>query len=710
MQVVCVSSIAELEKLTGAKVTDLHRDSIDHLTIPSSRPGQPPLKRVPEVFDCWFESGSMPYAQVHYPFENKNQFEDCFPADFIAEGVDQTRGWFYTLLVLSTSLFGKPPFKNLIVNGLVLAADGQKMSKSKKNYPDPVSVVNKYGADSVRLYLMNSPAVRGENLRFKEEEVNALLKEVFIPWLNAYRYLVQQVERLEKDEKIAFMYNEEAANSPVNVMDRWILSFTQSLLSYVRDEMKAYRLYTVTPKLVKFVDNLTNWYVRFNRKRLKGDLGVSECQQSLNTLFDVLLTMARIMSPFTPFITEMMYQNLSKGLKDGSEMKAESVHYLMVPTPRSDLICKRTEAAVSNLQSVVELGRYLRDKVNYPTKYPLPEVVVIQKDEEVLKDILLLESYIKEELNVRAVTSSTDKDKYGVALKAEINFKKVGGRLKGAVKKVQQLVPQLSDEAITKALVDGSIEVAGHDISVDELIIKYSFSGKLADQLASKYQAHSDPSVLILLDTTPSEEMLWEGLAREVINRVQKLRKKARLVPTDEVTVWYSLEDPTGELQKVIEQHMAHIQTTVRAPLLDLSKRPASSQVIIEDHDSKIKSASFKFVITKDFAVGSGSSKASGPLVPYVNLVLSGAPRRGLSGATSGTLLLENPVGVPVLSSLDQLLTEAQTLFGVPREKVSLKADGADVTDIKSLAGKTVQVIETGHSAKDVVANGPLAR
>nr|NVI69491.1 Isoleucyl-tRNA synthetase [Cucujiformia] len=178
----CIGSISELEEATGKKITDIHRESIDHLEIPSKTPGNPPLKRVLEVFDCWFESGSMPYAQQHYPFENSKEFEEQFPADFIAEGIDQTRGWFYTLIVVSTALFGKAPFKNLIANGLVLAGDGQKMSKRKKNYPDPLEIVSKYGADALRLYLINSPVVRAENLRFKEEGVRDIIKDVFLPW------------------------------------------------------------------------------------------------------------------------------------------------------------------------------------------------------------------------------------------------------------------------------------------------------------------------------------------------------------------------------------------------------------------------------------------------------------------------------------------------------------------------------------------------
>nr|NVI69449.1 Isoleucyl-tRNA synthetase [Cucujiformia] len=180
-ETVCIGSVAELEQLTGKKLTDIHREHVDVLEIPSRISGNPPLKRVSEVFDCWFESGSMPYAQQHYPFENQKEFEEMFPADFIAEGIDQTRGWFYTLVVISTALFGKAPFKNLIANGMVLASDGQKMSKRKKNYPDPMEVVHKFGADALRLYLISSPVVRAENLRFKEDGVRDIIKDVFLP-------------------------------------------------------------------------------------------------------------------------------------------------------------------------------------------------------------------------------------------------------------------------------------------------------------------------------------------------------------------------------------------------------------------------------------------------------------------------------------------------------------------------------------------------
>lgn len=239
-EIICVGSIQELEELSGQKITDLHREFIDQIEIPSKM-GKGTLKRVSEVFDCWFESGSMPYAQNHYPFENKAAFEKNFPADFIAEGIDQTRGWFYTLLVLSTLLFDRAPFKNLIVNGMVLAADGQKMSKRKKNYPDPILVVDQYGADALRLYLVNSPVVRAENLRFKEDGVRDILKDCFLPWYNAYRFLIQNIEVYSKDTNEQFKLYSLKRLAPENYMDKWILSFTQSLVKFVKAEMKGKR-------------------------------------------------------------------------------------------------------------------------------------------------------------------------------------------------------------------------------------------------------------------------------------------------------------------------------------------------------------------------------------------------------------------------------------------------------------------------------------
>ena len=286
-EIVCVGSIAELKELTGqSEITDLHREFIDELTI-ESKMGKGRLRRIDEVFDCWFESGAMPYAQVHYPFStSEEEFKDIFPADFIGEGIDQTRGWFYTLNVLSTALFNSNPYKNLIVNGLVLAQDGKKMSKRLKNYPDPWDVIQKYGADAIRIYLVNSPLVRAETLNMKEEGVKAVIRDVLLPWYNAYRFLIQNIQRYESQTGQSFVHQPQTQVS--NFMDKWIQASAQNLVSLVRVEMEKYRLYTVVPKLLSFLENLTNWYVRLNRMRLKGETETHDWLTALNVLFEVI--------------------------------------------------------------------------------------------------------------------------------------------------------------------------------------------------------------------------------------------------------------------------------------------------------------------------------------------------------------------------------------------------------------------------------------
>lgn len=683
-EVVCVGSMAELEELTGVKVTDLHRESIDRLTIPS-RCGKGQLKRVSEVFDCWFESGSMPYAQAHYPFENKREFEDTFPADFIAEGIDQTRGWFYTLLVLSTALFGKPPFKNVIVNGLVLASDGQKMSKRKKNYPDPNLIVQNYGADALRLYLINSPVVRAENLRFKEEGVRDVLKDVFLPWYNAYRFLVQNIQRLHKEESIEFLYNERTASLSENIMDKWIQSFTQSLIQFFRDEMGAFRLYTVVPRLVKFVDMLTNWYVRTNRRRLKGESGTEDCMRALETLFSVLFSMCRLMAPFTPFITELMYQNL-RHLIDPVSMEEKdtgSIHYLMLPHVRESLIDKRIENAVSQMQSVIELGRVIRDRKTLPVKYPLKEVVVIHQDPEALKDIQSLQKYILEELNVRQLTLSTDKDKYGIRLRAEPDHMVLGKRLKGAFKSVTASIKELKSEELEAFQRTGSIVVDGHELHEEDLRLMYSFDQ--TSGTSSQYEAHSDAQVLVLLDISPDQSMLDEGVAREVINRIQKLRKKGHLVPSDEITVYYSSEPAGGYLDKVIQTHTDFILATTKAPLKPYPV-PKSATVIVQEK-TELKGSDLDLTIVRGAAVSRAPLTTAA--CAYVNLKITLKDKQ-----QEGVVLLENPKGDNLLD-VERLKIVCCSVFGLNGAPVAIFNGKTELTanaDLISLNGKTLTV------------------
>ena len=670
-EILCIGSIAELEELTGQKITDLHRESIDHLEIPSKIPGNPPLKRVPEVFDCWFESGSMPYAQKHYPFEFVKEFEEYFPADFIAEGIDQTRGWFYTLLVISTALFGKAPFKNLIANGLILASDGQKMSKRKKNYPDPLDVVSKYGADALRLYLINSPVVRAENLRFKEEGVRDVLKDVFLPWYNAFRFLLQNVESFVQEQNQPFYYV-EGSFTPTNIMDQWILSFTQSLLDYVRKEMGLYHLYTVVPRLTKFIDYLTNWYVRMNRKRLKGDGGVDDCKTALLTLFEVLLNIVKMMAPFSPFLSETMYQYLKKLMKTS----ADSVHYLMLPTPNNSLINKDIERAVARMQSVIELGRVLRDRKTIPIKYPLPEVIVVHQDPQYISDILSLKDYIHLELNVRTINTTTDKSKYGITLRAEPDYKILGARLKQELKVVTAAIQALTDVEINEMVKAGYRVVAGQRIDISEVRLIF----KSESISTSQYEVNSDNDVLILLDVTPDSSMQDEGTAREIINRIQKLRKKAHLVPTDQISVFYKA---TGDIDRVAKSYAEFIENTIKASFKPLDEKQGSDNLIIED-SQQLKNCSLQLVLTKHVDVIIPTSK-------WVNIQLVGVEARFCKGATKALALLEignSPV------TLQELRSSVFRLFGIDNCKL-LKNNGKEVNeqDLQTLSGRTIFVV-----------------
>lgn len=696
-EVVCIGSIAELEKLSGVKITDLHRESVDDITIPSKK-GKGKLRRVTEVFDCWFESGSMPYAQQHYPFENKEAFEESFPADFIAEGVDQTRGWFYTLLVLSTALFDKPPFKNLIVNGLVLAKDGEKMSKRKKNFPDPMNVVDKYGADALRLYLINSPVVRADTLKFREEGVRDVIKDVFLPWYNAYRFLMQNIEVQEKNNGIKFLYDASKLKASESIMDRWIISFTQSLLLFIKQEMAAYRLYTVVPKLVNFIENLTNWYVRSNRKRLKGETGSEDGQCALNTLFTVVLTLVRVMAPYTPFLTEHMYQRLKHYVVDDtlSEVEKGSVHFLMLPQPREDLIYLDVERAVSRMQTVIELGRVARDRKTLPLKYPLPELVILHNDEKYMEDIISLQTYILEELNLKQVTTSKDKEKYGLKLKADLDFQRLGRRLKQDFKKVQEAIKTVSEDELKAFQNSGILTVAGHQLDKDDVKINYAFGDNIA--LSQQYEPHSDGEVVTLLDTTPDQSMLDEGIAREIVNRIQRLRKKAKLVPTEEITIVFEVlsgKDVAAynKLFEVSKSHLSFIEESIKQPVMTSPLTVDCDEIIQEIVECKGAQLDVKIVRGK--VSNDSGSNAPSPFCKFVNVQLSGIKPGGTTGQR-GTILLENPKGDYHLEN-EELKKQIALVFGLPNKSFTISSSSTSyegLTDpLSEYAGKTLYVL-----------------
>ncbi|GMF98837.1 hypothetical protein B5S30_g5532 [[Candida] boidinii] len=583
-EIVCVGSIDELRELSGDDtITDIHRDKIDHITIPSKK-GKGQLRRIEEVFDCWFESGSMPYASKHYPFENADSFKHGFPANFISEGLDQTRGWFYTLTILGTHLFNTAPYKNVIVSGIVLAADGKKMSKRLKNYPDPNIVLDKYGADALRLYLINSPVLRAETLKFKEEGVREVVSKVLLPWWNSYKFLEGQVALLQKMEGIEYKYDPTVKSD--NVMDKWLLASIQSLIKFIHTEMEEYRLYTVVPKLLNLIDDLTNWYIRFNRKRLKGENGVDDCTKALNTLTEALFTLVRAMAPFTPFLADNIYRRMrclftEETLKTFGE-DTRSVHFLSYPVVKEELFDEKIELAVARMQKVIDLGRNIREKKTISLKTPLKTLVILHSDEGYLKDVESLKTYIIEELNVRDLIITSDENKYGVEYRAVADWPVLGKKLKKDAKKVKEALPKLSSDEVKDYLETGKVQVADIDLVKGDLTV---LRGLPESKVNDGQEVRSEGDVLVILDIKVYPELKTEGVAREIVNRIQKLRKKCNLQQTDDVIVQYDIKKDTIGLQDAINDHSDMLEKTCRRPL---ELRSDVSNEVISDEEFSI--------------------------------------------------------------------------------------------------------------------------
>ncbi|ONH66342.1 Isoleucine--tRNA ligase, cytoplasmic [Cyberlindnera fabianii] len=594
-EVVCIGSIEELQKLSGrTDITDLHRDKIDDITIPSQK-GKGVLRRVEEVFDCWFESGSMPYASGHYPFENEKKFHNRFPANFISEGLDQTRGWFYTLTVLGTHLFNTAPYQNVIVSGIVLAGDGKKMSKRLKNYPDPTLVLDKYGADALRLYLINSPVLRAETLKFKEEGVKEVVSKVLLPWWNCVKFLEGSVALLKKNEDIDFKYDSSVSSD--NVMDRWILASLQSLIKFIHQEMEEYRLYTVVPRLLSFVDELTNWYIRFNRRRLKGEVSLEDTKKSLNTLTEALFAMCRMMAPFTPFLADTIYLRIKElfAAEDLSKFGEDtrSVHFLAYPIVREELFDVKIETAVKRMQTVIELGRNIREKKLISLKTPLKQLVILHGDAEYLNDIEALKSYIIEELNVRDLIITSDEKKYGVEYTAVADWPVLGKKLKGDAKKVKAALPSLTTAEVEEYASTGKITVAGIDLVAGDLSVQ---RGLPEGHATEGQEVRTDQDVLIILDINIYPELKTEGLARELVNRIQRLRKKGGLEATEDVAVQYQLIKDTIDFESVVKTHKDILDKTLRGTLEPFSD---SDKEVIADEEQAINDTIFNLRILR---------------------------------------------------------------------------------------------------------------
>jgi len=532
---IVINSVEELEKRTGKKVKDLHRHHIDTLTFEEN--GKV-YTRVKEVFDCWFESGSMPYAQNHYPFENEKETMDAFPADFIAEGLDQTRAWFYTLNILSTALFNKPAFKNVIVNGIILAEDGAKMSKRLKNYPEPEIVMNKYGADSIRLYLLHSPVVQADDLRFCERGVELVLRQFLIPLWNSYVFLATY----------ANIYKWKPSGSkPKADIDRWILSLLQKLISDVEKGMDNYILSQAVEPFVTFIDQLTNWYIRRNRSRFWSDEETEDRNEAFQTLYTVLHELTKIAAPFVPFISEAIYQDL-KGKEDPL-----SVHLCDYPQVDGTLRDERLEQEMASVQTAVSMGHALRKEHKLKVRQPLPKAHLISSDADVIKLLKAQEHLILDELNVKAIEYHSD-EKGFVDVSIKPNFKTLGRRAGPLMKKVQAAILALPSDAL---------EGGSYDLQIDGEIFPITAEDVLINRTVKEGTiAATEGAITIALDTTLDEALKLEGLAREIVNKVNTQRRNQGFEVTDRIKM---VIDSTPYIHECFEKHGDYIKGEVLA-------------------------------------------------------------------------------------------------------------------------------------------------
>ncbi|MFN9332246.1 MAG: isoleucine--tRNA ligase [Planctomycetota bacterium] len=531
-------SIAELERDFGVEVTDLHRPFVDSLTRPNpdDPTGKSTMRRVPEVLDCWFESGSMPFAQVHYPFENKDWFESHFPADFIVEYVAQTRGWFYTLVVLATALFDKPPFQNVICHGVVLDEHGQKLSKSLRNYPDPVEMFEKTGADALRWFLMSSPILRGGDLQIQKDgkQIHEVVRLVLNPIWNAYYFFTLYANadgvtaRLRADQKA--------------VLDRYALSKTRQMVAGAQKAMDAYDIAAACQVVKDYLDALNNWYIRRSRPRFWGETGAADQRDAYDTLYTCLVVLCRVCAPLLPLLTETVYTGLTG---------EASVHLANWPDDVALPDDAQLVAQMDRVRDACSVGLALREAKKLRTRLPLREVTLAGPGA-----IELVEHFrglICDELNTKSIKADGDYGRYA-SLRLSVDAQSLGPKLGPKMKDVL---------AATRTgawkLVGDAAEIGGAVLAKGEYVLQ------LVPKDGITAAALSTNDVVLVLDTNVTPELEAEGVARDFVRLVQQARKDAGLHVSDRVHVAFEADAATTA---AVQAHAAYVSEQVLATSL----------------------------------------------------------------------------------------------------------------------------------------------
>lgn len=511
---IMIGSKKELIELATTKVSediDLHRPYVDDIHIKCPICGKE-MTRVNDVIDCWFDSGAMPFAQYHYPFENDELFNTQFPADFIAEGIDQTRGWFYSLLVISTFIKGVSPYKNVLVNELLLDKNGQKMHKSKGNAIEPFTIISKYGADIVRFYLPYVSPV-WTPLKFDEDGLKEVHSKFFNPLKNTYTFFQMYANIDNIDPR-----NFKVATSDLENIDKWLLSKYNKLIKNVTSAYEEYDLNKVVKLVTEFVsDDLSNWYIRRNRKRFwQSELDNSK-MSVYQTTYEVLIGICKIVAPISPFITEEIYQNLTD---------EESVHLASFPIPDEKLIDEELENKMELVRNLISLGRNAREEAKIKVRQPISKVIIDGKNKKVLADVIDL---IKEELNVKEIVFAENLNEY-MNFSIKPNFKNAGSILGSKMPEFVKYLNSLKEEEINNIRNNMDLEFEGTKITEDLIDIKINAK--------EGFNVATENNNFIILNTTLTEELLNEGLAREFVSKIQQLRKTENFDVEDRINIY----------------------------------------------------------------------------------------------------------------------------------------------------------------------------
>ena len=553
-------SIEEIEKDFGVKPDNLHRPFIDELTRPNpdDPTGKSLMRRVPEVLDCWFESGSMPFAQVHYPFENKEWFDDHFPADFIVEYINQTRGWFYTLHVLATALFDRPAFQNVICHGILLAEDGAKLSKKLRNYTEPNEIFVKQGSDALRWYLMSANIVRGGDSRISDTGIDDVVRHVLLPIWNAYSFftLYANVDG----------YKAEFRTESEHLLDRYLLAKTRQLVESVDSKMESYDLPGATESIQGFIDALNNWYIRRSRDRFwEKNTKENENQKkdAYDTLYTVLKIFSQVSAPFLPMIMEEIHTGLTG---------EPSVHLTDWPNPE---ILPEDKALVANMDRVRDAASTalrLREDEGIRVRLPLSSMVIAGPGSNSLNNFLEL---LTDEVNVKKIELTEDLDKY-----ATYNLQPNGSLLGPRLGKEVQSVFAAAKNGDWVLNDDGTAKVA------DVLLSEEEFELGLQPHEGITAATLNSGDAIIVLDTEITEDLAKEGIARDVIRQVQQARRDAELVVTDRIQIWLDGGETILEGVKTFEEYVAS-QILATEILYGRNENPdvSTTQVEIDNHD-----------------------------------------------------------------------------------------------------------------------------